>query len=94
VDIEAVRTFVAVADAGQFQEAAIDLEITQQAVSKRVANLERGLGVSLSSSEQPAASGSPWTGRHSSRTPASCFAWPNAPRFRFGRGSARCVSTS
>ncbi|HEV7978839.1 LysR family transcriptional regulator [Amycolatopsis sp.] len=47
MDIEAVRTFVAVADAGQFQEAAIDLEITQQAVSKRVANLERGLGVSL-----------------------------------------------
>ncbi|MER5336680.1 LysR family transcriptional regulator [Micromonospora sp. NPDC002717] len=47
MDIEAVRTFVAVADAGQFQEAAIDLEITQQAVSKRVANLERRLGVTL-----------------------------------------------
>ncbi|MEW2378712.1 LysR family transcriptional regulator [Micromonospora sp. NPDC047812] len=47
VDIEAVRTFVAVADAGQFQEAAVDLRITQQAVSKRVANLERDLGVTL-----------------------------------------------
>ncbi|MER7890060.1 LysR family transcriptional regulator [Micromonospora sp. NPDC094482] len=47
MDIEAVRTFVAVADAGQFQEAAIDLRITQQAVSKRVANLERSLGVIL-----------------------------------------------
>ncbi|MGF7121675.1 LysR family transcriptional regulator [Rhodococcus sp. BE178] len=47
MDIEAVRTFVAVADAGQFQEAAVDLRITQQAVSKRIANLERVLGVRL-----------------------------------------------
>lgn len=47
VDLDTVRTFVAVADAGQFQEAAIDLRITQQAVSKRVANLERSLGVTL-----------------------------------------------
>ncbi|MDO3702762.1 LysR family transcriptional regulator [Micromonospora sp. C28SCA-DRY-2] len=47
MDIEAVRTFLAVADAGQFQEAAVDLRITQQAVSKRVANLERSLGVTL-----------------------------------------------
>ncbi|MEH1017297.1 LysR family transcriptional regulator [Micromonospora sp. CPCC 206060] len=47
MDIEAVRTFVAVADAGQFQEAAVDLHITQQAVSKRVANLERSLNVTL-----------------------------------------------
>lgn len=47
VDIAAVRTFVAVAEAEQFQVAAVDLEITQQAVSKRVANLERALGVTL-----------------------------------------------
>jgi DNA-binding transcriptional LysR family regulator len=47
VEIEAVRTFVAVADAGQFQEAAVELGVTQQAVSKRVANLERSLGVTL-----------------------------------------------
>jgi DNA-binding transcriptional LysR family regulator len=47
VDLAAVRTFVAVADAGQFQEAAADLSITQQAVSKRVAALERHLGVRL-----------------------------------------------
>lgn len=47
VDIDAVRTFLAVADAGQFQEAAVDLRISQQAVSKRVANLERSLGVTL-----------------------------------------------
>src|SRR4051794_11531718 len=47
VDLDAVRTFVAAADAGQFQEAAADLSITQQAVSKRIAALERGLGVRL-----------------------------------------------
>lgn len=47
MDLEAVRTFVAVVEAGQFQKAAADLSITQQAVSKRVAALERDLGVRL-----------------------------------------------
>lgn len=47
VDLAAVHTFVAVAEAGQFQKAAADLSITQQAVSKRVAALERELGVRL-----------------------------------------------
>jgi DNA-binding transcriptional LysR family regulator len=47
VDLDAVRTFVAAADAGQFQEAAAALTITQQAVSKRVAALEKDLGVRL-----------------------------------------------
>jgi DNA-binding transcriptional LysR family regulator len=47
VDLEAVRTFTAAADAGQFQEAAADLSITQQAVSKRIAVLEKDLGVRL-----------------------------------------------
>ncbi|GHC69490.1 LysR family transcriptional regulator [Streptomyces flavofungini] len=47
MDLNAVRTFVAAADSGQFQEAAADLEITQQAVSKRVAALEADLGVRL-----------------------------------------------
>ena len=42
-----MRTFAAVADAGQFQDAAADLSITQQAVSKRIARLERDLGVRL-----------------------------------------------
>ena len=42
-----MRTFIAAAAAGQFQEAAVDLAITQQAVSKRVAALERELGVRL-----------------------------------------------
>lgn len=42
-----MRTFVAVVDAGQFQEAAADLSITQQAVSKRIAGLEKDLAVRL-----------------------------------------------
>ncbi|MFE6198293.1 LysR family transcriptional regulator [Streptomyces sp. NPDC057838] len=47
MDLNAVRAFVAVADAGQFQKAAVDLALTQQAVSKRIAALEKDLGVRL-----------------------------------------------
>lgn len=47
VDLEGVRTFVAVADTGQFHAAGDVLAITQQAVSKRVATLERELGARL-----------------------------------------------
>lgn len=47
MDIEAVRTFVAVADTGQFQEAAAELSITQQAVSRRISVWEKSLGVRL-----------------------------------------------
>ncbi|MGW5351600.1 LysR family transcriptional regulator [Streptomyces sp. NPDC004031] len=47
MDLDTVRTFVAAADAGRFQEAAAELSLTQQAVSKRIAALERGLGVRL-----------------------------------------------
>ncbi|MCD9879476.1 LysR family transcriptional regulator [Streptomyces guryensis] len=47
MDIDAVRTFVAVADAGQFREAALGLDVTQQAVSKRVAALEKDLAARL-----------------------------------------------
>ncbi|MFJ8628459.1 LysR family transcriptional regulator [Kitasatospora sp. NPDC093550] len=47
MDLDSVRTFVAAADAGQFQEAAAELAVTQQAVSKRIATLERTLGVRL-----------------------------------------------
>jgi DNA-binding transcriptional LysR family regulator len=47
VDLDAVRTFVVAADAGQFQEAAAALSITQQAVSKRIATLEKDLDVRL-----------------------------------------------
>ncbi|GAA3924280.1 LysR family transcriptional regulator [Actinoplanes auranticolor] len=47
MDLAAVRTFVAAADAGQFQDAATALSITQQAVSKRIAALEKDLQVRL-----------------------------------------------
>jgi DNA-binding transcriptional LysR family regulator len=47
VDLDAVRTFVAAADAGRFQDAAAALTITQQAVSKRIAALEKDLEVRL-----------------------------------------------
>jgi DNA-binding transcriptional LysR family regulator len=47
VDLEAVRTFVAAADTGQFSEAAAELSITQQAVSKRIVALEKDLNVRL-----------------------------------------------
>lgn len=46
MNIEALRTFAAIAEAGQFQ-AADELGISQQAVSKRIVGLERSLGVSL-----------------------------------------------
>lgn len=42
-----MRTFVTVADTGRFLDAAAELGVTQQAVSKRVAVLERELGVRL-----------------------------------------------
>jgi DNA-binding transcriptional LysR family regulator len=47
MDLEAVRTFVAAADTGRFQDAANGLAVTQQAVSKRIAGLERELAVRL-----------------------------------------------
>ncbi|MFE5299639.1 LysR family transcriptional regulator [Streptomyces sp. NPDC056632] len=47
MDLDAVRTVVATADAGSFHLAAVDLSITQQAVSKRIAALEKDLGVRL-----------------------------------------------
>jgi DNA-binding transcriptional LysR family regulator len=47
VDLDAVRTFVVVVSSGQFQHAAAELSLTQQAVSKRIAGLEADLGVRL-----------------------------------------------
>ncbi|MFH8981682.1 LysR family transcriptional regulator [Streptomyces varsoviensis] len=47
MDLDAVRTFVAITDAGTFHEASDSLSISQQAVSKRVAALEKSLGVRL-----------------------------------------------
>ncbi|MFE2194666.1 LysR family transcriptional regulator [Streptomyces olivaceus] len=47
MDVEALRTFVAVAGTGQFQAAADELGVSQQAVSKRIAALERHIEVTL-----------------------------------------------
>ncbi len=47
MDVEALRTFVAVAEAGQFQAAADELGVSQQAVSKRIASLERHIEATL-----------------------------------------------
>ena len=47
MDLAAVRTFVVAADRGQFQAAADELDLTQQAVSRRIAALEKDLGVRL-----------------------------------------------
>lgn len=47
MDTEAVRSFVRAAELGQLQHAAGELGVTQQAVSKRIAALERELGVRL-----------------------------------------------
>ncbi|GAB3573387.1 LysR family transcriptional regulator [Amycolatopsis endophytica] len=47
MNLEAVRAFVAVTERGQFRYAADELGISQQAVSKRIAALERDLGVTL-----------------------------------------------
>ncbi|WP_327721296.1 LysR family transcriptional regulator [Streptomyces sp. NBC_00490] len=47
MDLEAVRTFVTAAETGRLQDAATTLSVTQQAVSKRVAALEKELAVRL-----------------------------------------------
>lgn len=47
MDTEAVRSFVRAAELGQLQHAADELGVTQQAVSKRIAALERALDIRL-----------------------------------------------
>ncbi|WP_067967887.1 LysR family transcriptional regulator [Nocardiopsis trehalosi] len=47
MDTEAVRTFVRAAELGRLRHAAAELGVTQQAASKRIAALERELGVRL-----------------------------------------------
>ncbi|MDL2076172.1 LysR family transcriptional regulator [Streptomyces sp. GXMU-J15] len=47
MDTEALRSFVRAAELGRFQRTAEELGVTQQAVSKRIAGLERELGVRL-----------------------------------------------
>lgn len=46
-DLAALRAFVAVVDHGHFGDAAVELGLSQQAVSKRIARLESDLGVRL-----------------------------------------------
>src|SRR3954470_3296199 len=47
MDTEAVRSFVRAAELGQLRHAADELGVTQQAVSKRIAALERELDARL-----------------------------------------------
>ncbi|MFD6342169.1 LysR family transcriptional regulator [Streptomyces sp. NPDC060131] len=47
MDTEGLRSFVRAAELGRFQQAADELGVTQQAVSKRIAALERALEVRL-----------------------------------------------
>jgi DNA-binding transcriptional LysR family regulator len=47
VKLSQLRIFIAVAERGNFSEAALDLEISQSAVSHAIANLEEQLGVVL-----------------------------------------------
>lgn len=47
VDLRALRAAAAVADRRSFSDAALDLHVSQQAVSKRVSKLEADLGVTL-----------------------------------------------
>ncbi|MEV0664790.1 LysR family transcriptional regulator [Actinomadura luteofluorescens] len=47
LDLGAVRAFLAVVDDGRFTDAADRMDMTQQAVSKRIAKLEAALGVPL-----------------------------------------------
>ncbi|MBG0561314.1 LysR family transcriptional regulator [Actinoplanes aureus] len=47
MDTEALRSFVRAAELGQLQHAADELGVTQQAISKRIAGLERELEVRL-----------------------------------------------
>lgn len=45
--IDAMRLFLRVADAGSFSRAAVDLELGQPTVSRRIQDLEAGLGATL-----------------------------------------------
>lgn len=47
IDIDQLRTFIAIAETGSFSEAGERLHLTQPAVSKRIASLEQQLSVRL-----------------------------------------------
>lgn len=92
MDVTAVRTFVTVVDAGQFQEAATDLSATPQAVSKRIAPLEKELGVQLFTRD---ARGARLTidGQAFLLHARSSSKPPSGPSTPYGQGIGRCAST-
>ena len=47
MDISALQAFLAVAEAGSFSRAAERIHLTQPAISKRIATLEKQLGTRL-----------------------------------------------
>ena len=47
MDLKHLRTFVAVAELGTVSRAALQLRITQPALSRQIADLERELGLTL-----------------------------------------------
>jgi hypothetical protein len=92
MDVTAVRTFVTVADAGQFQEAATDLSVTPQAVSKRMPRWKSS-SASSSSPGTHAERGSPSTGRRSCPTLAGSSKPLSGPSTPYGQDIGRCAST-
>ncbi len=92
MNLEAVRAFVTVAEEGQFQLAAAHLGISQQAVSKRLASLERDLGVRLftrtAGGTRPTIDGQAFL-PHA----ASCCGWNSGHWSRCSPAGARCGST-
>jgi biotin operon repressor len=93
VDLDAIVTFVRVAETGQFQAAADELGVSQQATSKRIAALERELGVTLFARN---ARGVRLTVDGQALLPqyATCCAPPSEPGRRSCRDAGRCGSTS
>ena len=65
LSLKQVRYFIATADAGQVSQAAIELNVSQSAVTAAIKQLEEDVGVACSS-------GCPRASRSPPRAPASC----------------------
>ena len=70
VDIEELRTFVEVANAGGVSPAARRLNVSKSIVSRRLARLEAELGVQLLARTEARLGAARWRGYRSSRTAA------------------------
>ena len=92
VDLDAVRTFVAAADAGQFQEPPPSCRSPSRP-SPSASPRWRGTSACGCSPARRAAPSSPSTGRRSCPTPASCCGSRRAPSRPCGPAAARCAST-